>query len=701
MAILSGIKERHPSSSSSSSQPTGTAGGFPKLPTVPSTWKKPSPPQSSADDGDNTTENARRVAGMTEDEISEALSEVRALVSEKNLEWLRTRSHPPPPPKTRKAPLTQRELDAMCEEELPEFEKAKLREWEEDEVDVLVRATSKESTNSAKRYAISKLKDADEKEKAGNGLRAGLFFCLDDTDVERARSVDKYAVENLRDALKGLREVKDCAGIMNEEDYQFLTSIAVSEAECVNEFMRSQAIAIAMQGYADCCDTFLDTPKAKMLLESRRSDFEELCLRAWTKAPHSSFFDTLSSRFTAAAAAKQGPHLVEVVAARFLQDENEVPVDEVARALVHPSRSDSVGEARRRVLERCSRSVALRLWIALERDFEEEDKCPPALLEDPFDDNDLEAAEAALELVAESGRSPSRALTEAIDRAEDKYVAPRLHELAASVYKDDSRLLFALAASKRDPKIAAKAAEYATRQGFVEKTCLDGKQDRELPPPRAWLLAPIVSSGNEACLAALERGNRYTDKLPDGVKFAHVAHAALFDIESPLFDELAPRSKAADVAAAIATASERDDAVSSFASAIADRFLQTGNRPAGTVAAHLVRPNMPLQARKAIWRQFAGCIRLLPIPDDECEDYVRVDERECPADELALALANDPYEDANESPAHKVAIAQLAAGMLASSDFERRTKIDFLRKHSRNPEAVLADLSRKLVIKES
>lgn len=684
MGVLGTVVERRRPASNEAGPPRGIAGGFPVVPTtqhIPRKRPEAPKPRRRKPTGSNlldeaTTEaNARTVAAMSATDVEEALTEARAVFGASNLIWLRERS------RRAEVPTTPRELEAAVAD-LPQAERSSLQAWtaESDEIDGLVAATT--GTPAAKRYAIVKLREMRRPSKVGKGLAAGLWLCLDDGDVERARQEDKYAVENLRDALRGLSALTAAVPKLSPEQRRDLNSVTVSTARCVSDELRSWAIGLAIE---QPDGVFLEMPKARELLASGRPDFEELCLRAWAaddRPPPPEYFADLSPSFVVRAA-KFHPGLVELAATYV----GRVPPDDLGRALLHPS--DAVDEARRSVAQSCSRAVALRLYALLDQDCKE-------LLEADYGD-DFEAARAGLEYLRDRDVAATPpAVVRAVERAEDAWSASDLHELAAVVMEDDSRYLFALATltkhDPRGPRVAALAAKFAAEQGFVSRTHLDGVRDSDLPPPKAWLLAPMVH-GDAACLRALERGNRYTDKLPPGLVLAHVACAVLDGgLETPLLISLVAEPD--QVAAAF---DEIGDGVAAFADRLAARFLETGpsnSSLSACVGVFLARG--PVAARKVLWRTFAGFLRLVPVgpldagrPDPDLDD------------DLALALAAEPDDDHPPAPARDAALHLLAASLARADDFHRRSKLAFLRAHARNPHRLLPDLEAAIADAEA
>lgn len=725
--ILKPIRERVPAAGNRAVPPAAPPpGGFPIVQQQRPLRSRNPPPRKerSCDLLDNQTAeaNARLVAAMSAEEIEDNLRDIRSVIGESTLEWLRHRRCRDTKPNT--PPSNLKELEEAVREELPKSEKSKLAVWEKkpDDLDGLIEL-SRSRVPAQRRYAMMMLRSLQRPSRVAIGLAAaGLQFrLLDDDDVDRARQIDKYALENARDALSALRAMEVALPNLPADAWQSLGTVIFSTAKRVTEEMRSWAIGLALQDMtADraCWFPRLDNNgKALELLRSRRPDFEELCLEVWRcrnpsnkGAPPADFFrdSALSPRFVVRAAAQRSD-LTEI-AATCVQD---VPADELGLALLGESpSSDPVRASRLSVVERCSRAVALRIWRALERDDSSSlIQCPNFVLEDDYG-TDFEAATAALELLlaAASDRSIPRTLREVVDRAEDAWTAPKLHELAAQLFVDDSRYLFALAtldaASCKDglPEVAKLACAFAARCDFVAKSHFDKLKAAELPPPRAWLLAPIIN-GSERCLRALERGNRYTDKLPPGVVFAHVAHAPLFGLDTALLDDLAPRSNARDIRRAFeiidAYRSNTSHPVAAFAGEVTKKFLQTGTGPIARLLANLVRPNMPSIARKEVWHHLAGLLRLIPIPKDDVSSWLftKPNSDDSLSDDLALALANDPL-DLPLTPAHHVAINHLAAALAASGedhlDFQRRTKFDFFQKHARNPELLLASLQSSI-----
>ncbi|KAJ8606972.1 hypothetical protein CTAYLR_009274 [Chrysophaeum taylorii] len=710
MGVLRGIQERR--RPAASAPPRGVSGGFPE---VRSSIRRrqceetisappPAPPRAPPLEGQQlplsdagseaaaiSEENAARLAGMSVSEIEEAVREVRAAVGEEMFEWLRGR-------KKKKegfeaAPRTRAELEAATES-LPKSEKKKLEHWKKEGSGVkqLVACARAQSTKSAKRVAISQLKESSDPEAAA-GLAAGLFVCLDDGDVDRECESDRYAAENLRDSIHGLRGLKNLS--LDDDEWSALGSIAVSRARVVHDAMRTDAIGIALEALCAGNEAaargvvfYVDTPKAAELLRLERSDVDELFALACEisgRAPPEAFLLDLNHH---------DPKWVARIAAVGGYVDLAARLPSPANATALCSGSSSSDEVRRARLcaaaaEETNPALKLRLWAALARDSNLACPSPSSLFDRAEDDPD--ATLAALEYLEETGLAAPRAVRRAVARCGFSHW--RVHEAAARVFDDPSHYLFALAAVDKGhasgPRIAALACATAAKFGFVKPDHLDAVNRDDLPPPPCWLLAPIID-GDVRCLRALERGNRYADALPPGSVFAHVAHAALFDLDYDA-DDLARRSSSRDFEDALKDI-DADDPVAKFAEAIVRHVLDHGDGSfAAKIAAHLLRPNFPLAARRQVWRDVGrvGLLRVLPVTEE-----ILLAWRDQPPsgveDDVALALANDPYDPVFD--VHRLALHHLATFLNDAGDFHRRTKLEFLRKNAKNPHTIERDL---------
>ena len=651
--------------------------------------------------------NARRVAAMKPEDVERELAEVREMLGDDALETLRNRA----------APTTDAELDEAV------TERSKL-EWTDEktrglETAAAIACSPETSTPSARRFAISTLSRAENVDEndvslVAQGLTAGLLevdSVVTEADLNEAAEKDKYALENLRDAVVGLTSLFTNHKVTDAVRTFDLVAFLVGSRARRLDALQSRILKLART----MCSQGITAARALVPAVDRLDDQLDLVLAiVQTAQPEdpvesvSRFFDPterltsqkLATLATLARASRnptlaahiydtkqptEVPVLIDLGLALTLAKDHRRQKKQIAGVLASAAVEGTLGP---------DAAAAIEIYASLRRQDTTEVPGARALVDVAENQlteiwhNDVatavcryrwlvDKAPPSQRLLAAVHRAAARAVCGRFDTSKVEEPPPPLDLLEAVAASDEGRILFAFALMpEANPGITERALTYAADR-YISAPRVAALKGRNLfPVPPCWVLAGLTDKSVDAKLALqalLNDDDPYLAAIPAGAKLAHLAKYALrvdgdadaVKILRTLSDVSVPAMVAAlrqtqDVQDLLAKKKKRrqpkkknddDDLVTELAEAVADRAVSVGpDTVAAVVAGVFLQRSFPPATRAIVWRRLGrvGLARIVELPDDLTPFYVdHPQDAYALIDVVATALANDGDDDSS------------------------------------------------------